>query len=61
MKNILFILLIPFLALSQDVVTDTVYIEKQGNLYYLVSITTFSDSTGNINKQSLGDSLQVIS
>jgi hypothetical protein len=60
MKNILFILLLPFLALSQDVVTDTVYVEKQGNLYYLVSITTFSDSTGNINKQLLGDSLQAL-
>jgi hypothetical protein len=53
--------MLPFLALSQDVVTDTIYVEKQGNLYYLVSITTFSDSTGNINKQSLGDSVQAIS
>jgi hypothetical protein len=53
--------MLPFLALSQDVATDTIYVEKQGNLYYLVSITTFSDSTGNINKQSLGDSVQAIS
>ena len=53
--------MLPLLALSQDVVTDTIYVEKQGNLYYLVSITTFSDSTGNINKQSLGDSVQAIS
>ena len=60
MKKILFFLLLPFLAFSQDVVSDTVYIEKQGNLYYLISITTFSDSTGNINKQSLGDSLQAL-
>ena len=60
MKKILFFILLPLFAFSQDVVTDTVYIEKQGNLYYLVSITTFSDSTGNINKQSLGDSLQAL-
>ena len=60
MKNILFFLLIPFLALSQDVVNDTVYIQKQGNIYYLVTMTTFSDSTVTGNKQILGDSLTAI-
>ena len=60
MKKILFFIVLPLFAFSQDVVTDTVYIEKQGNLYYIVSITTFSDSTGNINKQLLGDSLQAL-
>jgi len=60
MKNILFFLLLPFLALSQDVVTDTVYIQKQGNIYYLVTMTTFSDSTVTGNKQILGDSLTAI-
>lgn len=60
MKNILFFLLIPFLALSQDVVNDTVYIQKQGNIYYIVTMTTFSDSTVTGNKQILGDSLTAI-
>ena len=60
MKNILFFLLIPFLALSQDVVTDTVYIQKQGDIYYIVTMTTFSDSTVTGNKQILGDSLTAI-
>ena len=60
MKNILFFLLIPFLALSQDVVNDTVYIQKQGDIYYLVTMTTFSDSTVTGNKQILGDSLTAI-
>lgn len=60
MKNILFFLLIPFLALSQDVVTDTVYIQKQGDIYYIVTMTTFSDSTITGNKQILGDSLTAI-
>lgn len=60
MKNILFFLLLPFLALSQDVVTDTVYIQKQGNIYFLVTMTTFSDSTVTGNKQILGDSLTAI-
>lgn len=60
MKNILFFLLLPFLALSQDVVTDTVYIQKQGAIYYIVTMTTFSDSTVTGNKQILGDSLTAI-
>ena len=60
MKKILFFLLLPFLALSQDVVTDTVYIQKQGNIYYIVTMTTFSDSTMTGNKQILGDSLTAI-
>jgi hypothetical protein len=60
MKKILFFIFLPLFAYSQEVITDTVYIEKQGNLYYIVSITTFSDSTGNINKQLLGDSLQAL-
>ena len=60
MKKILFFLLIPFLALSQDVVSDTVYIQKQGDIYYIVTMTTFSDSTVTGNKQILGDSLTAI-
>lgn len=60
MKNILFFLLLPFLALSQEIVNDTVYIQKQGNIYYIVTMTTFSDSTVTGNKQILGDSLTAI-
>jgi hypothetical protein len=60
MKNILFFLLLPMLAISQDVVSDTVYIQKQGNIYYIVTMTTFSDSTVTGNKQILGDSLTAI-
>jgi len=60
MKKILFFFLLPFLALSQDVVNDTVYIQKQGNIYYIVTMTTFSDSTVTGNKQILGDSITAI-
>jgi hypothetical protein len=60
MKKILFFLFIPFLSFAQDVVTDTVYIQKQGNIYYIVTMTTFSDSTVTGNKQILGDSLTAI-
>jgi hypothetical protein len=60
MKNILFFLLLPFLSFAQDVLTDTVYIQKQGAIYYIVTMTTFSDSTVTGNKQILGDSLTAI-
>jgi hypothetical protein len=60
MRYLLFFLLLPFLALSQDVVSDTVYIQKQGDIYYIVTMTTFSDSTVTGNKQILGDSLTAI-
>jgi hypothetical protein len=60
MKKILFLLLLPFLSFAQDVVTDTVYIQKQGDIYYIVTMTTFSDSTVTGNKQILGDSLTAI-
>jgi hypothetical protein len=60
MKKILFFLFLPFLSFAQDVVTDTVYIQKKGNIYYLVTMTTFSDSTVTGNKQILGDSATAI-
>lgn len=60
MKNILFFILLPFLSFAQDVVTDTVYIQKQGKIYYIVTMTTFSDSTVTGNKKILGDSLTAI-
>ena len=60
MKKILFFLLLPFFSFAQEVVTDTVYIQKQGDIYYIVTMTTFSDSTVTGNKQILGDSLTAI-
>lgn len=60
MKNILFFILLPCLSFAQDVVTDTVYIQKQGKIYYIVTMTTFSDSTVTGNKKILGDSLTAI-
>jgi len=60
MKKIIFFLLLPCLSFAQDVVSDTVYIQKQGNIYYIVTMTTFSDSTVTGNKQILGDSLTAI-
>jgi len=54
------LLFLPFFSFAQDVVTDTVYIQKQGKIYYIVTMTTFSDSTVTGNKQILGDSLTAI-
>ena len=53
-------LFFPLFSFAQDVVSDTVYIQKQGNIYYIVTMTTFSDSTVTGNKQILGDSLTAI-
>jgi hypothetical protein len=53
-------LFLPLFSFAQDVVTDTVYIQKQGDIYYIVTMTTFSDSTVTGNKQILGDSLTAI-
>jgi hypothetical protein len=58
MRYLLFLL--PIFSFAQDVVTDTVYIKKQGNLYYIITQTEYSDSTITGNKELLGDSLQSI-
>jgi len=60
MKKILFFILIPCLSFSQDVVSDTVYLQKQGDNYYIISQIIYSDSTVNIDKKFIGDSLKAI-
>jgi hypothetical protein len=47
-------------SFAQDVVKDTVYIQKQGNIYYIIQQTTLSDSTVTGSKQILGDSVTAI-
>lgn len=53
-------LFLPIFSFAQDVVNDTVYIQKQGNIYYIVTQTWFSDSTTTGNKQILGDSATAV-
>ena len=53
-------LFLPIFSFAQDVVKDTVYIQKQGNIYYIVQQTTLSDSTVTGSKQILGDSATAI-
>jgi len=53
-------LFLPLFSFAQDVVTDTVYIQKQDNIYYIIQQTTLSDSTITGSKQILGDSATAI-
>ena len=54
------LLFFPLFTFAQDVILDTVYIKKQGNLYYIITQTEYSDSTITGNKELLGDSLEAI-
>jgi hypothetical protein len=54
------LLFLPLFSFAQDVVKDTVYIQKQGNIYYIIQQTTLSDSTVTGSKQILGDSVTAI-
>jgi hypothetical protein len=53
-------LFLPLFSFAQGVVKDTVYIQKQGNIYYIIQQTTLSDSTVTGSKQILGDSATAI-
>ena len=56
----LFFILLPIFAFSQDIVFDTVYIQKQGAKYFIVTQTNYSDSTITGNKEFIGDSLTAL-
>ena len=56
MKKILFFLFLPSLVLSQEIVSDTVYIEKNGNNYYIVTETKYDDGNIGFSKIMHGDS-----
>ena len=56
MKNIIFFLLLPLFSLSQEIVSDTVYIEKNGNNYYIVTETKYDDGNIGFSKIMHGDS-----
>jgi hypothetical protein len=47
--------LLPYLATSQEA-TDTIYIERNGAKYFLVTNTQYSDGTSGVTKALLGDS-----
>ena len=53
-------LFLPLFSFAQDIVKDTVYVQKQGNTYFIISQTWYEDSTTTGSKLLLGDSLQAI-
>ncbi len=56
MKNLLMLLLLTTTLSAQTVLTDTVYLEKIGNIYYITTTVTYDNLTQTSNKQLLGDS-----
>lgn len=53
-------LFLPLFSFAQDIVKDTVYVQKQGNTYFIINQTWYEDSTTTGSKLLLGDSLQAI-
>ena len=61
MKNLLMLLLLTTTLSAQTVLSDTVYLEKIGNVYYVTTTVTYENLTQNSNKQLLGDSATAVS
>ena len=61
MKNLLMLLLLTTTLSAQTVLSDTVYLEKIGNVYYVTTTVTYENLTQNSNKQLLGDSTTAVS
>jgi len=40
-------LFLPLFSFAQDIVKDTVYVQKQGNTYFIISQTWYEDSNNN--------------
>ena len=60
MKNLLMLLLLTTTLSAQTVLSDTVYLEKIGNIYYITTTVTYDNLTQNSNKQLLGDSATAV-
>ena len=56
MKNLLMLLLLTTTLSAQTILSDTVYLEKIGNIYYITTTVTYDNLTQTSNKQLLGDS-----
>lgn len=60
MKKILFLLLFPSIIYSQDVISDTIFVRKTNNTYFVVKQTLFTDSSLIETVDNYGDSLAAI-
>ena len=60
MKKILFLLLFPSLIYGQDIISDTIFVRKTNNTYFVVKQTLFTDSSIIETVDNYGDSLAAI-
>ena len=60
MKKILFLFLFPSFIYSQDVISDTIFVRKSNNTYFVVKQTLFTDSSVIETVDNYGDSLSAI-
>jgi hypothetical protein len=56
----LFFIFIPIFSFSQEMKSDTMYLQKEGKNYFIVTEILYVDSTRSITKNLYGDSLQSI-
>ena len=56
----LFFIFIPIFSFSQEIKSDTMYLQKEGKNYFIVTEILYLDSTRSITKNLYGDSLQSI-
>lgn len=57
MKKIIFALLMPSICYSQQITSDTFFVQKINNIFYLKKIQYYDDSTKIENYEILGDSI----
>ena len=60
MKKILFLFLFPSIIYSQDILSDTIFVRKSNNTYFVVKQTLFTDSSVIETVDNYGDSLAAI-
>lgn len=60
MKKIFFLFLFPSIIYSQDVISDTIFVRKTNNTYFVVKQTLFTDSSIIETINNYGDSLNAI-
>jgi hypothetical protein len=56
----LFFIFIPIFSFAQEIKSDTMYLQKEGRNYFIVTEILYVDSTRSITKNLYGDSLQSI-
>jgi len=60
MKKILFLLLFPSIIYGQDILSDTIFVRKTNNTYFVVKQTLFTDSSIIETVDNYGDSTLAI-